>query len=111
MHQFFTSLGTGTWVGLDAMRINPLRTVLSTLGMVIGVGSLVAVLCLGDGMERAARSQIERTTSVQTVGIDARTTERVDGQTFPVRDYPVFTRQDGCGSSQHTVGRRGVACR
>ena len=101
MHQFFASLGTGTWVGIDAMRINPLRTVLSTLGMVIGVGSLVAVLCLGDGMERAARSQIERTTSVQTVGIDARTTERVDGQTFPVRDYPVFTRQDAAAAARN----------
>lgn len=76
------------------MRINPLRTVLSTLGVVIGVGSLVAVLCLGDGMERAARSEIERTTDVQTVGINARTSERVDGQTFAIRDYPIFTRSD-----------------
>lgn len=89
-----SSILSGVRIGADAMRINPLRTVLSTLGVVIGVGSLVAVLCLGDGMERAARSEIERTTDVQTVGINARTSERVDGQTFAIRDYPIFTRSD-----------------
>ena len=86
MIHFLTSIRTGAWVGVDAMRVNPLRTLLSPLGVVIGVASLVAVRCLGDGMERAARSQIERTTDVQTVSIAARTTERVDGQVFPVRD-------------------------
>lgn len=89
-----SSIASGIQIGADAMRINPMRTVLSTLGVVIGVGSLVAVLCLGDGMERAARKEIERTTDVQTVTIGAKTTERVDGQTFPIRDYPVFSRDD-----------------
>ena len=88
------SIASGIRIGADALLINPLRTALSTLGVVIGVGSLVAVLCLGDGMERAARAQIERTTDVQTVSVTARTTERIDGQNFPVRDYPVFTRAD-----------------
>jgi len=94
MASLLSSFVTGIRVGVDAMRVNPLRTVLSTLGVVIGVGALVAVLSLGDGMERAARTQIERTTDIQTVGINAKTTERVDGQTFPVKDYPIFTRAD-----------------
>ena len=89
-----SSLVTGTLVGVDAMRVNPLRTVLSTLGVVIGVGALVSVLSLGDGMERAARAQIERTTDIQTVGISAKTTEQIDGQSFPIKDYPVFSRAD-----------------
>src|SRR6476661_8315814 len=94
MASFVSSLDTGLRVGIDAMRVNPLRTVLSTLGVVIGVGALVAVLSLGDGMEQALRTQIERTTDVQTVGINAKTTERVDGQAMPMKDYPVFTRAD-----------------
>ncbi|MBL0938292.1 MAG: ABC transporter permease [Gemmatimonadaceae bacterium] len=94
MSHFLASVRTGAWVGVDAMRVNPLRTLLSTLGVVIGVGSLVAVLCLGDGMEQAARTQIERVTDVQTVSISARTSERVDGQSFPIRDYPIFTPVD-----------------
>ena len=92
------SISSGVRIGADAMMINPLRTALSTLGVVIGVGSLVAVLCLGDGMERAARAQIERTTDVQTVSITAKTSERVDGQTFPLRDDPVFTRDDAAAA-------------
>jgi putative ABC transport system permease protein len=71
-----------------------LRTALSTLGVIIGVASLVAVLSLGDGMERMARAEVERTTDVQTVSVTSKTTETVDGQTLPVRDYPVFTLGD-----------------
>jgi putative ABC transport system permease protein len=37
-------LVTAFAVGFDTLRINPLRTVLSTLGVIIGVGALVAVL-------------------------------------------------------------------
>ena len=81
-------------VGVDALRVNPLRTALSTLGVIIGVASLVAVLSLGDGMERMARAEVERTTDVQTVSVTSKTTETVDGQTLPVRDYPVFTLAD-----------------
>lgn len=94
MRSFLDSILTGTLVGVDAMRVNPLRTLLSTIGVVIGVASLVAVLCLGDGMERAARQQIEQVTDVQTVSIDAKTVERVDGQSLPIRDYPIFSRAD-----------------
>ncbi len=96
--QTVSAILSGVLVGADALRINPLRTVLSTLGVVIGVGALVAVLCLGDGMERAARAEIERTTDFQTVGVSAKTSERIDGQTFPVRDYPVFTRLDAAAA-------------
>lgn len=49
-------------VALDQLRVNPLRTILSTLGVIIGVGALVAVLSLGDGMERFVRTQVESTT-------------------------------------------------
>lgn len=37
-------------VGLDTLAANPLRTALSTLGIVMGSASLVAVLSLGDGL-------------------------------------------------------------
>ena len=51
-------------VGFDTLRANPLRTLLSTLGIIMGVAALVSVLSLGDGMERFARAQIERTTDL-----------------------------------------------
>lgn len=81
-------------IGLDALRTNRLRTLLSTLGVIIGVASLVAVLSLGDGMERMARAEIERTTDVQTVSVSSKTSELIDGERYPVRGYPVFTLAD-----------------
>ena len=35
-------------VGFDTLRANPLRTLLSTLGIIMGVAALVSVLSLGD---------------------------------------------------------------
>ena len=46
--------------GLQTLRANPVRTTLSTLGIVMGAASLVGVLSLGDGAEAFARQQIER---------------------------------------------------
>lgn len=89
-----SSFTTAFAVAFDQLRINTLRTILSTLGVIIGVGSLVAVLSLGDGLERFTRNEVERTTDVQAVSLASRTMERVDGEWVPVRDYPVFTRDD-----------------
>ena len=66
-------------IGGYALLANPLRTLLSTLGVIIGVASFVAVLSLGDGMQAAARAQLEQLTDVQTVSVAARTFEDVDG--------------------------------
>lgn len=77
-------------VGLQALRVNPLRTFLSALGVVIGVASLVAVLSLGDGMERFARDEIERTTSLQNVSIDAVAADTLDGVPVPRQEVLVF---------------------
>ncbi|HRQ77897.1 MAG TPA: ABC transporter permease [Gemmatimonadaceae bacterium] len=72
-------------VGFEALRANPLRTILSTLGVVMGVGAMVSVLALGDGVERYAREEIERTTDLLTVAISPRTSDQVDGM-FVARD-------------------------
>jgi len=65
-------------VGVQMLRSHPLRTLLSTLGIIIGVASLVAILALGDGLERYSRDQIEGTTDLQAIQIDTRTTDRVE---------------------------------
>jgi len=81
-------------VGFDTLRANPLRTLLSTLGIIMGVAALVSVLSLGDGMERFARSQIERTTDLHTVSVLPSLFRTVDGQRFPRTDVVRFTRTD-----------------
>ncbi|HSA54132.1 MAG TPA: ABC transporter permease, partial [Gemmatimonadaceae bacterium] len=73
-------------IGLDALRANPLRAALSTLGVIIGVAALVGVLSLGDGMERTAREQLGRTTDILSLSVSPRTFESVDGERFPLGD-------------------------
>ncbi len=60
-------------------RSNLLHTVLSVLGIVIGVAALVGILSLIDGMETFARKQIEKTTTLNSILISSKTTERVNG--------------------------------
>jgi len=81
-------------IALGTLRANPLRTVLSTLGIVIGSAALVAVLTLGDGMERFGRQQLATTTDLQSVVLEPRTAEIIDNQAYPLDDYLVLTRGD-----------------
>lgn len=81
-------------VSFSTLRANPLRTFLSTLGIVIGVASLVAVLSLGDGMERYFRTQIGQTTDLQAIGLTPRQTREVDGVNIPLDSPVVFTMAD-----------------
>ena len=104
------------WLSVAAafqtLRENPLHTVLSTLGMIVGVGSLVAILSLGDGMEAFAREQIETTTDLQTINVQTRTTERLGDVTVRRTDVPVLTPRDAA-ALQTRAGRRrtgGPAC-
>jgi putative ABC transport system permease protein len=64
---------------VESLRTNPLRTVLSTLGVIVGVAALVAILSIGDTLERFSREQIESTTDLLSIQILTRTTDRVDG--------------------------------
>ena len=103
------SFATAALVALDQLRVNTLRTLLSTLGVMIGVGSLVAVLSLGDGMERFTRDEVERTTDVQSVTLSSRTGEMVEGTWVPVRDAPVFGRVEAADIARDVDGVKGVS--
>ena len=81
-------------VGLDALRANPTRTVLSTTGIIIGVSALVAAFAITDGVEVWSRALVTRESSVQDVAVTPMTTRIVDGRTVPVRGAPVLTTED-----------------
>jgi putative ABC transport system permease protein len=81
-------------IGFDTLRANPLRTLLSTLGIIMGVAALVSVLSLGDGMERYARAQIQLTTDLQSISLTPSLFRTVDGQRFPRTDVVTLGRAD-----------------
>jgi putative ABC transport system permease protein len=66
-------------MGIRSLKSSRFRTFLSTFGIVIGVGSLLAVLNLGDSLERYSRAQIDRTTSLGIIEVTAKSSETVDG--------------------------------
>lgn len=84
-------IATALVVTRDTLLLNPMRGILSTLGVIIGVAALVAVLSLGDGMERTAREQLEVTTDLQSIGVESRVSEDIDGQTFAMKDTVPLT--------------------
>ena len=81
-------------IALDAMRANPLRTFLSTLGVMIGVAALVAILALSDGLERYSREQIEQTTDLQTIILASKSVDVVDGVAIRRTDPVEFSDED-----------------
>ena len=96
-------------VGFEAMRANPLRTLLSTLGVVMGVGAMVSVLSMGDGVERFAREQIERTTSLLGISIAPTINTSVDGQFVRRDDIIRFTREDVASLGATLTGAKTIS--
>jgi len=94
-------------VAIDTLRANPLRTALSTLGVIMGAASLAAVLSIGDGAEGFARARIA-SEGLQAIAIQPRTGELVDGLRVPIVDYPIFDVADA-DALNHALGARGEA--
>ncbi len=89
----------------QTLRANPLHTSLSTVGIIIGVGSLVAILALGDGMERFAREQIESTTDLLMITVQPRATERLGGVMVRRTDVPELRADDAAVLRERVAGR------
>ena len=87
MHQFIKSVG----IALSNIRANPLHTFLSTLGIIIGVASLVAILALGDGLEQTGRKQLANTTSLNILNVSSNSYKTVDDIRIPVKNRPRLT--------------------
>ena len=89
-----TALLESARVGTDALRANPLRTLLATTGVVIGVAALVAAFAITDGVARWSRELILRESSVQDVTVSAITAVTVNGHVIPVHGYPRLGTDD-----------------
>ena len=75
----------------------------------MGVASLVAVLAIGDGVEEFARSELERTTDLQTITASPVTYELIDDVRVPRSGYPVFSISDADSLGALLAGRATVS--
>ena len=91
-------------VGADSLRANPMRTVLSTTGVIIGVAALVAAFAITDGVDVWSRALIARESSVQDVAITPRTRETINGRSYAVHGYPLLTADDAAQARAEVPG-------
>jgi ABC-type lipoprotein release transport system permease subunit len=69
---------------VEALCSSPVRTSLSTVGVMIGVGSLVAMLSFGDGMTAMLSQDRSPYVDRRLVTVTPRTSERVDHISLPL---------------------------
>lgn len=69
------------------IRTRLFHTLLSILGIVIGVAALVMVLSLIDGLEEYAQEQLTKTTDFKAVIIGTRTSKRINNISLAKSDY------------------------
>ena len=76
---------------LENIRARFFHTVLSILGIVIGVAALVAMLSLIDGMEQYAQEQITKTTSLKAILIQPNLYKSVNEVGVKKQNYNYLT--------------------
>ena len=92
----FTHLGEGVAIALDAIRANKLRSLLTILGVVIGVTTVMAVASLVQGIRRQIFNAIEVAgpTTFYIVRYFSQTPLNPDRLPYEVRIRPVLGRAD-----------------
>jgi putative ABC transport system permease protein len=76
---------------LQNIRARFFHTILSILGIVIGVAALVAILSLIDGMEQYANEQIMKTTSLNAIMIQSNPYKSVNDVSVRKEEYAYLT--------------------
>jgi putative ABC transport system permease protein len=87
------------WVALAAIRANMLRSFLTTLGIIIGVSAVIAMVALGEGAQRNVEDQISRMgTNVLTIRAQQRRSggvSTVDTEDLEVADAEALRSESG----------------
>ena len=83
-------IGVSFMLALQNIRANFLHTILSVLGIVIGVAALVAILSFIDGIEKFAKEQISNTSNLQSMIIETSQHKMVDGISVQKQEPPYF---------------------
>lgn len=84
---------TSMMLAFQNVRSHLLHTLLSILGVIIGVASLVAILSLIDGMEQYAREQLANTTSVKAIAVTTNMIRKENDIRIRKDDYDFFSYQ------------------
>jgi len=86
---FYTAL----LYAIENIRTNFFHTLLSVIGITIGVSALIIILSMIDGLEEYAQDQISTTTSVKVVEVTSVTTKTIDGVSIRKEQPVILTQQ------------------
>ena len=110
IHQtMFSKIIRSFSLALSNIRSRLVHTFLSVLGIVIGVGALVAILSMIDGMEQYATSQVADTTNFNMLTVRSQTMKSVNGirvekDSVPHLDYKkLMALQNACSKPFKTA--------
>ncbi len=78
---------------IENIRTNFFHTLLSIIGITIGVSALIIILSMIDGLEKYAEDQISSTTSVKVVEVSSRIMESIDGVTVRKEEPVILSAQ------------------
>ena len=83
-------IGRNIILGLGSLRAHTLRYVLTTLGVVFGVASVVCMLAIGEGLSYEAQEQIKRLGTNNIILYSVRPPEDMDTSSQPGRGFQVL---------------------
>lgn len=87
-------LSSSFLLALQNIRSHFFHTLLSVLGIVIGVASLVAILSLIDGMEEYANQQITETTSLKAIAVRSNAYESINNVRIRKDSFSIIHASD-----------------
>ena len=81
-------------VSLDSIKANKFRSILTTLGIVIGIAAVIAVIAIGQGGQQAIIAELEKIGgNLFYVGLDWRLEDPPTGQEFTLTDINAIKEQ------------------
>jgi len=88
------NLSESLQAALDSIRTNKFRSILTTLGIVIGIAAVIAIVAIGQGGRQTILSEIEKIGSnLFYIGLDWRLEDPPTGQEFALTDIQAIKDQ------------------
>ena len=81
-------------VGMRALLANKLRSLLTTLGIIIGIASVLAMIAIGDGAKEIILEDIQKLGGLNTFTLYRVSTKLVGNRRVPIRSKEHFTYAD-----------------
>ncbi|MYF98076.1 FtsX-like permease family protein [Candidatus Poribacteria bacterium] len=88
------SLIDGILIGFAAIRANKMRTLLTMLGIIIGIASVLAVIAIGDGAKEVVLQDVQKLGGANQFTIYRRKTEKLGKHNIPIRTKEYLNYDD-----------------